>query len=104
MDLLPIRRRPHKSPAHTVKELHPRIRLPANTSARTFRPSQPHIIQPHPLASTPLQNKNDGPGVKMAGITITCQIEDVIANVTLKAKGYVAPPERAGETLKPAPA
>src|SRR4249919_471187 len=52
MDNFPPARRPHKSPAHTVKDHgnRPQRRVPCPAPKC---PSEPHIIQPFSVTSTP---------------------------------------------------
>lgn len=48
-------RRPHKTPAHTVKDLFrpERQALSLRSNPATFRPGEPHILHPFSLPSTP---------------------------------------------------
>src|SRR5690349_21280212 len=55
MDYSSIPRRPHKSPAHTVKD-----QIPVKSTSdgpRAFRSREPHIIHPLPKRSTFTQTK-----------------------------------------------
>src|SRR3569623_694091 len=53
MDYISTSRRPHKIPAHTVKDRLAPLPLPGSLPA-TFRPSEPHILHPFSCLTTPV--------------------------------------------------